>query len=87
MTLEQAIQHLKDSLSDPNHDWGCDGCKNEHSQLLMWLEELLYTRAFLDRLAEIQRSDIFKLIQHHWLSENGFTPQKQQSKDLVSKND
>lgn len=39
MTLEEAIQHLKESLSDPTHKWGCEECKEEHEQLLEWLED------------------------------------------------
>lgn len=39
MALEEAIQHLKESLSDPTHKWGCEECKAEHEQLLEWLED------------------------------------------------
>lgn len=39
MDLESAIQHLKESLADPTHEWGCEECKQEHEQLLEWLEE------------------------------------------------
>lgn len=39
MTLEEAIQHLKESLADPTHKWGCEECKQEHEQLLVWLED------------------------------------------------
>jgi hypothetical protein len=39
MTLESAIQHLKESLADPTHKWGCEECKQEHEQLLEWLED------------------------------------------------
>lgn len=39
MTLEEAIQHLKESLTDPTHKWGCEECKQEHEQLLVWLED------------------------------------------------
>lgn len=39
MDLESAIQHLKESLADPTHKWGCEECKQEHEQLLAWLEE------------------------------------------------
>ena len=39
MTLEEAIQHLKESLADPKHKWGCEECKQEHEQLLEWLED------------------------------------------------
>ncbi len=38
MTLEEAIQHLRESLADPTHKWGCEECKQEHIQLLVWLE-------------------------------------------------
>jgi len=40
MTLTEAIEHLKESLSDQNHEWSCVECKKEHEQLLRWLEEL-----------------------------------------------
>ena len=39
MTLEEAIMHLKESLADPTHKWGCEECKQEHEQLLEWLED------------------------------------------------
>lgn len=39
MTLEEAIQHLRESLADPTHEWGCEECKQEHEQLLEWLED------------------------------------------------
>ena len=39
MNLESAIQHLKESLADPTHKWGCEECKAEHEQLLKWLED------------------------------------------------
>ena len=40
MNLEEAINHLKEALADENKDWSCEECKNEHIQLLEWLEEL-----------------------------------------------
>lgn len=40
MTLEEAITHLGESLNDPNRDWGCKECKDEHLQLRNWLQEL-----------------------------------------------
>ena len=40
MTLDAAIEHLQDSLSDPNKDWGCESCKQEHLDLLGFLLEL-----------------------------------------------
>ena len=39
MNLESAIQHLKESLADHTHKWGCEECKAEHEQLLKWLED------------------------------------------------
>lgn len=39
MDLDSAIQHLKESLADPTHKWGCEECKQEHEQLLEWLED------------------------------------------------
>lgn len=39
MTLDEAIQHLKETLADPAHEWECEECKQEHEQLLEWLEE------------------------------------------------
>ena len=40
MTLDEAIDHLQEIISDHNHDWGCPACKSEHEQLLQWLKEL-----------------------------------------------
>lgn len=40
MTLEEAIIHLQETLSDESRTWSCAACKNEHKQLLEWLLEL-----------------------------------------------
>lgn len=45
MTLVEAIEHLRESLNDPNHAWDCEECKKEHQQLLDWLIELWGYRA------------------------------------------
>ncbi len=45
MTLKEAIEHLKEILRSPTHDWSCAECKEEHSQLLAWLLELQSFRA------------------------------------------
>lgn len=45
MTLESAIQHLKESLSDHTHKWSCEECKAEHEQLLEWLEDYKQLKA------------------------------------------
>lgn len=38
MTLDEAIEHLEDSLK--NKEFPCESCKEEHKQLLEWLKEL-----------------------------------------------
>lgn len=40
MTLEEAIQHLDEVLSDKDRWEGCTECMNEHKQLKEWLIEL-----------------------------------------------
>ena len=40
MTLDEAIRHLKETLSNEDHKWSCAECKSEHEQLLSWLMEL-----------------------------------------------
>ena len=40
MGLEEAIIHLERSLLDPEKDWGCVECREEHIQLLNFLKEL-----------------------------------------------
>ena len=40
MTLQDAIEHLNDTLSDNNRQWCNDDCKKEHIQLRDWLIEL-----------------------------------------------
>lgn len=37
MTLDEAILHLKETLTDPAHKWGCEEYKREQDQLLKWL--------------------------------------------------
>lgn len=38
MSLDEAIEHLKEKLDKDSFD--CVECKNEHEQLLKWLLEL-----------------------------------------------
>ena len=40
MELDAAIKHLQDILSDPDKEWGCESCKQEHIDLLGFLLEL-----------------------------------------------
>lgn len=37
LTLDSAIDHLSELLSDATHEWRCEECKQEHIQLLTWL--------------------------------------------------
>ncbi|MCQ2507254.1 MAG: hypothetical protein MJ097_00525 [Dorea sp.] len=58
MTLGEAITHLEEILSDPEHDWGCDECKKEHEQLLAWLKELKKYREDCEWNERIMDEDI-----------------------------
>lgn len=40
MTLNEAIQHLDETLNDTSRTWVCEECKQEHIQLREWLIEL-----------------------------------------------
>ena len=40
MTLDDAIAHLDDTLSDTGRKWSCESCRMEHVQLRAWLAEL-----------------------------------------------
>ena len=44
MTLDEAIQHLEETLASKDHKWSCAECKSEHEQLLEWLIELKQRR-------------------------------------------
>ena len=40
LTLDDAITHLDDTLSDTGHKWSCESCRMERTQLRAWLAEL-----------------------------------------------
>lgn len=40
MSLDEAIEHLNDTLNSTDRMWSCDSCKKEHEQLRNWLIEL-----------------------------------------------
>ena len=64
MTLEEAIQHIKESLADPTHKWGCEECKAEHEQLLEWLEDYKQLKndyADLDNMLRTANTEIDRL--------------------------
>ena len=44
LTLDDAIAHLDDTLSDTGHKWSCESCRMEHVQLREWLAELRYIK-------------------------------------------
>lgn len=50
MTLDEAIDHLKESLADPGH-FSCAECAEQHVQLLSWLEELKDSRQIIRQRA------------------------------------
>lgn len=55
MTLNEAIDHLRESLADPGH-FSCAECAEQHVQLLQWLEELKDSRQAMNVLCETVRS-------------------------------
>lgn len=40
MTLNEAIEHLDETLGDSSRMWSCEECRQEHIQLREWLIEL-----------------------------------------------
>ena len=40
MSLDEAIEHLNDTLNSTDRMWSCDSCRREHEQLRNWLIEL-----------------------------------------------
>lgn len=48
MTLDEAIDHLEETLSNQDHQWSCAECRSEHEQLLNWLKELKELRFILN---------------------------------------
>ena len=44
LTLDDAIAHLDDTLSDTGRKWSCESCRMEHVQLREWLAELRYIK-------------------------------------------
>lgn len=49
MTLDEAIEHLEETLTNSDHRWSCAECKSEHEQLLKWLIELKQRRSEDDK--------------------------------------
>ena len=56
MTLEEAIQHLEESLNDK--EWSCESCKMEHEQLLKWLKELRRFREYAKKELERKKQEL-----------------------------
>lgn len=60
MTLDDAIAHLDDTLSDTGRKWSCESCRMEHVQLRAWLAELRYIKRKRNApltLAELRKMD------------------------------
>lgn len=49
MSLDEAIEHLEETLTNIDHKWSCDECKSKHEQLLEWLIELKQRRSADDK--------------------------------------
>lgn len=45
MKLQEGIDHLREVLT--KNEFGCEECRKEHEQLLMWLVELKFYRVNL----------------------------------------
>ena len=50
MTLDEAIEHAKKKASDESV---CEECRNDHSQLAGWLEELKEAKSLLSRCRSV----------------------------------
>ena len=76
MTLDEAIEHLEDSIK--NKEFSCESCKEEHKQLLEWLKELRnlsmhemeeeeatdkMTESYIKQISEDYRAEIERLKQ------------------------
>lgn len=70
MTLDEAILHLKETLADPAHDWGCEECRTEHEQLLVWLEDYKELRAVNTENEELKRLMRSALESFDFISDN-----------------
>ena len=57
MTLDEAIEHLEDSIK--NKEFSCESCKEEHKQLLEWLKEL---RNLKEKKKTVQQTRDMKII-------------------------
>lgn len=53
MTLNEAIEHLEETLTNSDHRWSCAECKSEHEQLLKWLIELKQRRSEDDKTSTV----------------------------------
>ena len=53
MSLDEAIEHLEETLTNSDHKWSCDECKSEHEQLLKWLIELKHRREKDDKTSTV----------------------------------
>ena len=69
MSLQEAIDHLKEKLSDG--EFNCDECKNQHKQLLGWLEELQARRKDFGKIENPEAETLKESV--HIISDVGST--------------
>ena len=65
MTLDDAIAHLDDTLSDTGRKWSCESCRMEHVQLRAWLDELRYIKR--KRNAPLTLDELRKMDETVWV--------------------
>ena len=72
LTLDDAIAHLDDTLSDTGRKWSCESCRMEHVQLRAWLAELREikqernTPLTLDELRQMDGEPVWVSISNNW---------------------
>ena len=72
MTLDDAIAHLDDTLSDTGRKWSCESCRMEHVQLRTWLAELREikqernTPLTIDELRQMDGEPVWVSVSNNW---------------------
>ena len=72
LTLDDAIAHLDDTLSDTGRKRSCESCRMEHVQLRAWLAELREikqernTPLTLDELRQMDGEPVWVSVSNNW---------------------
>ena len=72
LTLDDAIAHLDDTLSDTGRKWSCESCRMEHVQLRAWLAELREikrernTPLTIDELRQMDGEPVWVSVSNNW---------------------